>query len=135
MPEVPLHFDLAELRAYRFHTGVVFTAFFQGQGNEIARGGRYDDIGEKFGRARPATGFSSDLKALLKHGSKNFNELGPKILAPSEIDSDLESIIKSMREKGSIIIYELEGQSIDAEEMGISKKFSKTKNGWEIVPF
>ncbi len=135
MPEVPLHFDLAELRAYRFHTGVVFAAFFQGQGNEIARGGRYDDIGEKFGRARPATGFSSDLKALLKHGSKNFNELGPKILAPSEIDSDLESIIKSMREKGSIIIYELEGQSIDAEEMGISKKFSKTKNGWEIVPF
>ena len=42
MPEVPLHFDLAELRAYRFHTGVVFAAFFQGQGNEIARGGRYD---------------------------------------------------------------------------------------------
>jgi ATP phosphoribosyltransferase regulatory subunit len=65
LPDVPVHYDLAELRAYHYQTGVVFAAFVSGQGNEVARGGRYDKIGEKFGRARPATGFSADLKSLM----------------------------------------------------------------------
>ena len=64
-PDLPLHFDLAELRGYHYHTGLVFAAYVPGHGQEIARGGRYDGIGQAFGHARPATGFSSDLKTLL----------------------------------------------------------------------
>ncbi|MDX1604554.1 MAG: ATP phosphoribosyltransferase regulatory subunit, partial [Candidatus Competibacterales bacterium] len=67
-PGLPLHVDLAELRGYQYHTGLVFAVYIPGQGQEIARGGRYDRIGEVFGRARPATGFSADLKKLQQLG-------------------------------------------------------------------
>ncbi|MEN8176874.1 MAG: ATP phosphoribosyltransferase regulatory subunit, partial [Pseudomonadota bacterium] len=65
-PDVNIHYDLAELRAYQYQTGMVFAAFVPGHGTEIARGGRYDDIGRAFGRARPATGFSADLRSALQ---------------------------------------------------------------------
>lgn len=68
-PEVPLHVDLAELRGYRYHTGVVFAAYVHGHGREIARGGRYDGVGAEFGAAHAATGFSADLNELLRLGA------------------------------------------------------------------
>ncbi|QHS09603.1 ATP phosphoribosyltransferase regulatory subunit [Sinimarinibacterium sp. NLF-5-8] len=68
-PQMTLHIDLAELRGFRYHTGVVFAAFVPGHGREIARGGRYDGIGAAFGTAQPATGFSADLNELLRLGS------------------------------------------------------------------
>ena len=64
---VPASFDLAELRGYHYHTGVVFDAYCHGVGaasQPVARGGRYDEVGKAFGRARPATGFSIDLRSL-----------------------------------------------------------------------
>lgn len=61
-----LHIDLAELRGYRYKTGLVFAAFVPEHGREIARGGRYDGIGAAFGEHRPATGFSADLNELLR---------------------------------------------------------------------
>jgi ATP phosphoribosyltransferase regulatory subunit len=61
---VPASFDLAELRGYHYHSGVVFDAYCDGVTGPVARGGRYDDVGKAFGRARPATGFSIDLRAL-----------------------------------------------------------------------
>lgn len=66
MPKLPIHLDLAELRGYRYQTGMVFAAFVAGHGREIARGGRYDGVGAEFGAARPATGFSADLNELLR---------------------------------------------------------------------
>ncbi len=70
--DVPLHLDLAELRGYRYQTGVVFAAFVPGEGRELARGGRYNGVGADFGADRPATGFSADLNRLvsLGHGIK-----------------------------------------------------------------
>ncbi len=62
---VPLNFDLAELRGYHYHSGLVFAAYAPGYSGAVARGGRYDEIGRAFGRARPATGFSLDLRELL----------------------------------------------------------------------
>jgi ATP phosphoribosyltransferase regulatory subunit len=61
---VPASFDLAELRGYHYHSGVVFDAYCEGVAGAVARGGRYDEVGKAFGRARPATGFSIDLRAL-----------------------------------------------------------------------
>ena len=61
---LPASFDLAELRGYHYHSGVVFDAYCDGTGTPVARGGRYDEVGKAFGRARPATGFSIDLRSL-----------------------------------------------------------------------
>ena len=61
---VPVSFDLAELRGYHYHSGVVFDAYCDGVAGAVARGGRYDEVGKAFGRARPATGFSIDLRAV-----------------------------------------------------------------------
>lgn len=65
-PHVQLHIDLADVFGYRYHTGLKFAAYVDGQGRSVAKGGRYDRIGEQFGYARPATGFSADLKSLIK---------------------------------------------------------------------
>ena len=61
---VPISFDLAELRGYHYHSGVVFDAYCGGVAGPVARGGRYDEVGKAFGRARPATGFSIDLRSV-----------------------------------------------------------------------
>ena len=61
---VPASFDLAELRGYHYHSGVVFDAYCAGVTGPVARGGRYDEVGKAFGRARPATGFSIDLRSV-----------------------------------------------------------------------
>ncbi|MDA8110220.1 MAG: ATP phosphoribosyltransferase regulatory subunit, partial [Betaproteobacteria bacterium] len=61
---LPVSFDLAELRGYHYHSGVVFDAYCEGVAGPLARGGRYDEVGKAFGRPRPATGFSIDLRAL-----------------------------------------------------------------------
>lgn len=63
---VPINFDLAELRGYHYHSGLVFAAYAPGCADAVARGGRYDEIGKVFGRARAATGFSLDLRELLR---------------------------------------------------------------------
>ncbi|CAG0905786.1 unnamed protein product, partial [Darwinula stevensoni] len=68
--ENALHLDLADLRGYHYHTGLMFTVYVQGLNkvnsvtNPIAYGGRYDGVGEGFGRTRPAVGFSFDLLQL-----------------------------------------------------------------------
>jgi ATP phosphoribosyltransferase regulatory subunit len=72
-PHLPIHVDLAELRGYRYQTGVVFAAFAPGHGRELARGGRYDGVGREFGNPRPATGFSADLNELLRLGAPSLN--------------------------------------------------------------
>jgi len=63
-----IHVDLADVFGYRYHTGLKYSAYIDGRGRTVAQGGRYDRIGEQFGRARPATGFSADLKSLVKLG-------------------------------------------------------------------
>jgi ATP phosphoribosyltransferase regulatory subunit len=66
--DINIHIDLADVLGYRYHTGLTFNAFVADRGRTVAQGGRYDRIGEQFGRARPATGFSADLKTLVKLG-------------------------------------------------------------------
>src|SRR6202008_5094 len=68
---IPASFDLAELRGYHYHSGVVFDAYCKGVTGAVARGGRLDEVGRAFGRSRPATGFSMDLRSLASaNGSK-----------------------------------------------------------------
>ena len=65
LADVAVAYDLAELRGYGYHSGVVFAAYTGGRSHAIAQGGRYDEVGRVFGRARPATGFSLDLRELV----------------------------------------------------------------------
>ena len=88
-PQVPLYFDLGELRGYHYHTGMVFAAFVPGVGQSIAQGGRYDGIGADFGRARPATGFSTDLKTLVGLGNADLTTPVAGIWAPYGDESGL----------------------------------------------
>ena len=61
---IPVSFDLAELRGYHYHSGVVFDAYCDGVAGPVARGGRYDEVGKAFGRPRAATGFSIELRSI-----------------------------------------------------------------------
>ena len=106
--DVQIHFDLAELRGYRYHTGLVFAAFIPGRGREIARGGRYDEIGEAYGHARPATGFSTALGTLIEYGDAAVTPAtGVGILAPWCADPALARAIGTLRERGERVIHEL----------------------------
>ena len=134
-PETPLHFDLAELRGYHYHTGVVFAAYQQGQGQEIARGGRYDDIGKAFGRARPATGFSTDLKFLAQKTSaeKNGAQAVETIFAPSSAQHDHWQTIQTLRASGRRVVCELRGQFGGATEMECSLELKNNNNEWQVA--
>lgn len=134
LPNLPVHFDLAELRAYHYQTGVVFAAFVPGEGQEVARGGRYDEIGEVFGRARPATGFSADLKTLMRLGSYEPVHLDGAVLAPGRDDPALQARIVELRAAGSVVIQELPGQVGDPAQMGCSYRLQKQADQWDLVP-
>lgn len=129
---ISLHLDLAELRGYHYHTGMVFAAFVTGQGQAIAQGGRYDDIGEVFGRARPATGFSTDLRALL-----NLVPAAPAaargIFAPGVGDPLLDDMIARLRSDGERVVRELPGQHGDAAAMGCDRVLVLQNGQWEVT--
>lgn len=134
LPDLPVHFDLAELRAYHYQTGVVFAAFVPGEGQEVARGGRYDEIGEVFGRARPATGFSADLKTLMRLGSHQPQPLAGAVLAPGDDDPALQAKLLELRAAGTVVIRELPGQPGDPAQMGCAYRLQKQDEGWTTVP-
>lgn len=132
LSHVPVYFDLAELRGYRYQSGVVFAAFAPGHGQEIARGGRYDEIGRLFGRPRPATGFSSDLKTLMTLSpSQPYNKNA--ILAPASECEVLQRTIRELRSQGLRVISELPGQSGSVSELGCDRKLEKIDSQWRVV--
>lgn len=105
-----LAFDLSDLRGYHYHTGMVFAAYSDGCSNAIALGGRYDEIGKAFGRARPATGFSLDLRELSRLVEKKSYPMG--ISAPYQRKNKaLDSAIAQLRSAGHIVIVELPEQT------------------------
>jgi len=133
-PELTLNVDLAELRGYLYHTGIVFAAFVPSLGREIARGGRYDDIGHVFGHARPAVGFSSDLKVLaaLANGVRR-QEPSARIFAPGVDDPELDRIIEELRREGEVVIQALGDETEIPEAMGCTRVLMPSGEGWRLV--
>ena len=135
LPDLNLHFDLAELRGYNYHTGVVFAAYVAGCGQSIAQGGRYDDIGEIFGNARPATGFSTDLKILINEAnniSKKATPIPAAIFAPADNSTELSQFIQTLRQQGKRVIQALPGQTGSAKEMGCDQEIIFSQSEWKI---
>ncbi|MBK1734820.1 ATP phosphoribosyltransferase regulatory subunit [Halorhodospira abdelmalekii] len=109
-PWLDLCFDLGELRGYRYHTGLVFAAYVPDHPQEVARGGRYDGIGRAFGRPRPATGYSTDLKTLLALGGGSAaaaSAAGGGILAPWGEDAALLEQVQRLRQQGERVVWQL----------------------------
>ena len=114
LPELPLSFDLADLRGYHYHNGVVFAAYCPGFSCAVAHGGRYDGVGKEFGRARPATGFSLDLREVAR-ASAGSAPLGA-ILAPycssgAPADRALAERVAALRANGEVVVEMLPGTS------------------------
>ncbi len=132
-PDVAIHFDLAELSGYHYETGVVFSAYTSGEGQEIARGGRYHGIGKDFGRERPAVGFSADLKMLRKVSSATFNDTSRRILAPNNAaDTSLNQVISTLRSQGDCVVYVLDSQGEPQELSGCSHQLIKRDGQWVV---
>mgnify|MGYP001811612849 CR=1 FL=1 len=131
LPDLRLHYDLAELRGYHYHTGAVFAAYVPGHGQAIAQGGRYDGIGRAFGLSRPATGFSTDLR-ILTALTQQPNDVRTAIMAPANGDAELLSIVEELRAAGERVIFELPGQQGDAAVLGCDRQLIKNTQGWEV---
>jgi len=123
--------DLAELRGYHYHNGMVFAAYHAGSHDAIAVGGRYDDVGKSFGRARAATGFSMDLRQL--HGLLSKQELPRGILAPHHSDAALDEMIAKLRQQGHIVVIDLLGNPAHRTELNCDRELVLNNGAWSVV--
>ena len=126
-PQVSITCDLTELRGYDYHTGLVFAAYVPGYGDAVAQGGRYDETGADFGRARPATGFSADLKVLAALGQRQF-EAKETVAAPASDDPSLWQAITDLRTKGYRVVSEANG-----DVAGASQRLQQNDGQWILV--
>lgn len=132
-PDIALYYDLTELRGYRYHSGLIFEAYVPGFGQALAKGGRYDETGKVFGRARPATGFSADLRVLLKllnDSHKSASRMG--ILSPVCDDASLWERITELRSQGEKVIFSLPGQDVKAHEQGCDRQLINANGDWVV---
>jgi len=124
--------DLADLRGYHYHSGVVFAAYFTGQPNAIALGGRYDEVGKAFGRARPATGFSMDLREIARAAPRPPRR--GAILAPYADDTALVKKIAELRMAGEVVVVDLPGHDGVREESGCERQLVRRGKQWVVEP-
>lgn len=130
---LPISIDLADLRGYHYHSGVVFAAYGAHSAAALALGGRYDAVGEAFGRGRPATGFSLDLRELVR-GMVGGVEAGG-ILAPGVADDlGLGAEIAALRQQGEIVMEALPGHDGTWREAGCDRQLIKQGDRWTVVP-
>ena len=125
---LPVSFDLADLRGYHYHSGVMFAAYCARHPNAIALGGRYDNMGKVFGRARPATGFSMDLREVVRL-SENGGEAG-MILAPWSDDPALQQEVARLRAAGEAVAIALPGHDDSWREAGCDRRLVKRDAKW-----
>lgn len=130
---VGVSIDLSELRGYHYHSGFVFAAYAKGYTGPVALGGRYDKVGESFGRARPATGFSLDLRGVMQALSSDTPVKA--ILAPAEQSLDLLDKIDALRASGEVVIQALPDSKINQAELNCDRKLEKQSDTWQVVPF
>ncbi|HYC37577.1 MAG TPA: ATP phosphoribosyltransferase regulatory subunit [Usitatibacter sp.] len=132
-PGVEISVDLAELGGFNYESGLVFAAFTPGCPDAIARGGRYDEVGASFGRARPATGFTMDLRQLASMSPPALGEGRREgaVLAPCLEDAELQRAIDELRKRGEIVIVDLPGH--DAAELGCKRMLVKRNGRWEAT--
>jgi len=125
-----LSMDLSDLRGYQYHSGVMFAAYVEKLPQPIARGGRYDHVGQAFGRSRPATGFSLDLLTLANLSSLDVRKMA--IAAPWLDDAALNAAIAQLRNRGEVVIQVLAGSEVESAEYVCDRELVKQGNAWEV---
>lgn len=129
--DVELSIDLADLRGYQYHSGVMFAAYVEQLPQPIARGGRYDHVGQAFGRSRPATGFSLDLLTLANLAPTA--ERKSAILAPWSADPALSAKVAELRNAGEVVIEVIAGENVETAEYICDRELLKQANAWNVV--
>ena len=125
--------DLADLRGYHYHSGMVFAAYHAGSHDAIALGGRYDDLGKSFGRARPATGFSMDLRQLYRLLPEQ--AVKPGICAPHLDNPALREKIAQLRTSGESVVVDLLGDAALRGELQCDRELVLRDGGWVVAGF
>ncbi|WP_159684745.1 ATP phosphoribosyltransferase regulatory subunit [Cognatazoarcus halotolerans] len=131
LADLPVSFDLADLRGYHYHSGMVLAAYAEGVSGAIALGGRYDRIGENFGRGRPATGFSLDLR-MLARGVGDTGTPGA-ILAPFDGGRTLQTEIERLRAAGEVVVASLPGHDGTWGEAGCDRQLVQRDGEWVVM--
>ena len=125
-----LSIDLADLRGYQYHSGVMFAAYIDKLPQPIARGGRYDHVGQAFGRSRPATGFSLDLLTLANLSPLQVRKQA--IAAPWIDDAALNQAIAKLRSSGEVVIQVMADETVEAAEYACDRELVKQGSSWEV---
>jgi ATP phosphoribosyltransferase regulatory subunit len=129
---VDVSLDLADVGSYGYHSGVTFALYAQGWRDALVRGGRYDDVSRAFGRARPATGFSLDLRKL----AAGLPAASPTraIRAPWGHDAALQHAVRRLRRAGQVVIQTLPGHEQDQDEFVCDRELVLRDDAWVLQP-
>jgi ATP phosphoribosyltransferase regulatory subunit len=119
--------DLADLRGYHYHSGMVFAAYHAGSHDAIALGGRYDDLGKSFGRARAATGFSMDLRLLYRL----LPLMGERLAIRAPYDA--AEAVAALREAGEVVVVSLPGSIDYPDECKCDRELVLQSGVWQVV--
>ncbi|MCQ0033247.1 ATP phosphoribosyltransferase regulatory subunit [Burkholderia glumae] len=122
--------DLADLRGYAYHSGAMFSAYVDGVPNAVANGGRYDHVGQAYGRARPATGFSLDLREIARISPVEAR--GTAILAPWRQDDALRAAVAALRDAGEVVIQALPGHDHVLDEFACDRALVERGDAWVV---
>lgn len=128
---VDIYLDLGELRGYHYHTGLVFAAYSGGSLAPLGNGGRYDHVGEAFGRPRPATGFGVDL-GLLASLVEQDEEITPGIYVAATERADMLAEIRRLREQGERVVTGFSDRQADFQELHCDRELVETMDGFEL---
>ena len=123
-------FDLADLRGYAYYTGARFSIYAEGASDALVRGGRYDEVGAVFGRNRPATGFSLDVKALV--GVLADRPLRAAIRAPWRDLAALRTAIAALRSQGETVVCVLPGHESEVDECHCDRELLERAGQWVV---
>ncbi|CAN5160463.1 ATP phosphoribosyltransferase regulatory subunit [soil metagenome] len=132
LPSGRVAVDLGDLRGWRYHSGIMLSVYADEAPTALARGGRYDEVGLSFGRSRPATGFSLDLRDL---AALVTTPPVAAIRAPWDRDPTLHALIAGLRQAGEIVIQSLPGHEPQSDEFACDRELKpRDGGGWIVVP-
>jgi len=122
--------DLADVSGYGYHSGVTFALYAEGWHDALVRGGRYDNVSNAFGRSRPATGFSLDLRKLAAGLAPA--ERARAVRAPWGQDPALVAAVRALRGSGEIVVQVLPGHEHDQDEFVCDRELVLEKGAWAV---
>jgi len=130
LDDVSVGIDLADVGTYGYHTGVTFSIYADGWHDALVQGGRYDNVSLAFGRARPATGFSLDLRKLAAGLLPALAT--PAVRAPAGQDQALRAAVQALRQEGHIVVQVFPGETATHDEFIFDRELVSQGGHWKM---